>query len=404
MLGVLLALAGTIVVQPGGRVPTLSAALALAHPGDRIVVRAGSYREPALVVTLARLEIVGEGAPVFEGGEHVTLELRADSIVVRGLVFTGVTPSPVEDRAAILARGVHGCRLEDNRIRDAFFGIYLMESSGCAIRRNLIQGPPGQLTAAARGNGIHLWRSRDNLLEHNDVAGERDGIYFEFSAGNEVRENSVLGNLRYGLHFMRSDSCSYRRNLFAGNAAGVAVMYSRGVRMIENRFERNWGAAAYGLLLKEISEAEVRGNRFVRNTVALYLDDSNRNAIAGNLFEANGWGIKLLANAGDNRFEGNSFLGNSFDVGTNSRSSSSSFEGNWWDRYRGYDLDRDGRGDVPFRPVRLFALVVEQNSPALILLRSAFVDLLDGAERLLPVLTPESLADRRPLMERPPPR
>ena len=403
MLGVLLTLAGTIVVQPGGPVPTLSAALALARPGDRIVVRAGSYREPALVVTLPRLEIVGEGAPVLEGGEHVTLELRADSIVVRGLVFAGVTPSPVEDRAAILARGVHGCRLEDNLIRDAFFGIYLMESSGCAIRHNRIQGRPGQLTAAARGNGIHLWRSRDNLLERNDVAGARDGIYFEFSAGNAVRENTVRGNLRYGLHFMRSDSCNYRHNLFGGNAAGVAVMYSRGVRMLENRFERNWGAAAYGLLLKEISEAEVRGNRFVRNTVALYLDDSNRNAIAGNLFEANGWGIKLLANAGDNRFEGNSFLGNSFDVGTNSRSSTSSFEGNWWDRYHGYDLDRDGRGDVPFRPVRLFALVVEQSSPALLLLRSAFVDLLDGAERLLPVLTPEALADRRPLM-RPPPR
>src|SRR5262249_7505784 len=201
--------------------------------------------------------------------------------------------------------------------------------------------------------------------------------------------------------FMRSDSCTYRQNVFAGNAAGVAVMYSRGVHMVDNRFEHNWGPAAYGLLLKEISDAEVRDNRFVRNTVALYLDDANRNGITGNALEANGWGIKLLANAGDNRFEGNSFLGNSFDVGTNSRSSTSSFEGNWWDRYRGYDLDRDGRGDVPFRPVRLFALVVEQNSPALLLLRSAFVDLLDGAERLLPVLTPEALADRRPLMERP---
>ena len=401
MLAALLLLAGTIVVEPGGRVATLAAALAEAHPGDRIVIRAGSYREPALVVTLPRLEIVGEGGPVLLGGEHPTLELRADGVVVRGLVFAGLTPSAIEDRAAILVRQVHGCRLEDNLIRDAFFGIYLMESQGCQIRRNTVRGRPGDLSAAARGNGIHLWRSRGNLLEANEVTGERDGIYFEFSADNEVRENRVRGNLRYGLHFMRSDSCRYRHNLFAGNGAGVAVMYSRNVRMLDNRFEGNWGAAAYGLLLKEISDAEVRGNRFIRNTVALYLDDSNRNQIAGNAFEANGWGIKLLANAGENRFEGNSFLGNSFDVATNSRSSTSSFEGNWWDRYHGYDLDRDGFGDVPFRPVRLFALVVEQSSPAILLLRSAFVDLLDGAERLLPILTPEALADRRPLMERP---
>ena len=178
-------------------------------------------------------------------------------------------------------------------------------------------------------------------------------------------------------------------------------MYSRGVRMLDNRFERNWGSAAYGLLLKEISDGLVRGNRFVHNTVALYLDDANRNLVAGNSFEANGWAVRILANASDNVFEDNSFAGNSFDVATNSRSSSSVFRENWWDHYRGYDLDRDGFGDVPFRPVRLFALVVEQSSPALILLRSSFVDLLDGAERLLPILTPEALVDRRPRMRRP---
>jgi nitrous oxidase accessory protein len=171
--------------------------------------------------------------------------------------------------------------------------------------------------------------------------------------------------------------------------------------MTDNRFERNWGSAAYGLLLKDISDATVRGNRFAENTVGLYLEDSNRNAIQGNRFQANGWAVKVLANATDNRFTGNSFEGNSFDVSTNSRTASSSFDGNWWDHYRGYDLDRDGVGDVPYRPVRLFSLVVEQHEPALILLRSLFVELLDGAERLLPILTPDALTDRRPLMARP---
>ena len=83
---------------------------------------------------------------------------------------------------------------------------------------------------------------------------------------------------------------------------------------------------------------------------------------------------------------------------TNSAASPSEFSENYWDHYAGYDLDRDGRGDVPFHPVRLFSLLVQQNPPALILLRSPFVDLLDAAERALPVLTPEALADRRPLM------
>jgi len=388
-------LLGTIVVQPAGPVRTLSAALALARPGDRIVVRAGSYREPRLLVDRP-LEIVGEGLPVLLGGEHSTLEITADGVVVRGLVFSGVVPSSLEDRAAILVNGAAHCRIEDNRVSGAFFGIYLKGVTGCRVARNRVSGLAGGKSST--GNGIQLWRSREVELEDNQVEGQRDGIYFEFVTHATVRGNTVSGNQRYGLHFMRSDSCLYERNSFLANGAGVAVMYSRAVRMIANRFERNWGPAAYGLLLKEISDGEVRDNRFVRNTVALYLDDANRNLISANRFEANGWAVKLLANASDNRFEANEFAGNSFDVATNSRSASSVFRENWWDHYQGYDLDRDGFGDVPFRPVRLFALVVEQSNPALLLLRSAFVDLLDGAERLLPILTPEALVDPRPRM------
>ena len=84
-----------------------------------------------------------------------------------------------------------------------------------------------------------------------------------------------------------------------------------------------------------------------------------------------------------------------------SRATSAEVRGNWWDRYTGYDLDRDGRGDVPFRPVRLFSLIVASHPPSVVLMRSAFVDLLDAAERALPVLTPETLVDAQPLMARP---
>jgi nitrous oxidase accessory protein len=41
---------------------------------------------------------------------------------------------------------------------------------------------------------------------------------------------------------------------------------------------------------------------------------------------------------------------------------------------------------------------VEQSEPTLILLRSFFLGLLDLAERVVPVITPERLVDARPLM------
>ena len=96
----------------------------------------------------------------------------------------------------------------------------------------------------------------------------------------------------------------------------------------------------------------------------------------------------------------NNFVANTFDIAANSREPSTVLAGNYWDAYRGYDLDRNGVGDVPFRPVRLFSMIVERHEPALILLRSAFVQLLDAAERVIPAMTPTTLADASPSMRR----
>jgi nitrous oxidase accessory protein len=106
-----------------------------------------------------------------------------------------------------------------------------------------------------------------------------------------------------------------------------------------------------------------------------------------------------MADATENAFVHNRFEGNTFDVTTNSQASSpSTFAENYWASYTGYDLDRDGIGDVPYRPVRLFAVLAEQNKPLMILLHSFLLDLLDAAERVIPLITPETLADARPLM------
>lgn len=397
MVSVLL-LSQVLVVTPGGPLPTLGAALERARPGDSILVRPGTYRER--IVIDRRVTIVGQGWPVLDGGGAGTVvTVTADSVALEGLVIRNVRTSFVEDRAAILLDGVSGCRVEDNIIEDSFFGIYGARSADCLIARNRVRGP--RRSQSQSGNAIHLWNCRGMTVRGNEVTGHRDGIYLEFGKHTTVSGNTSSDNLRYGLHFMFSDSSSYQGNVFRANGAGVAVMYTREVTMRDNRFERNWGAAAYGLLLKEIQDARVERNTFTGNSVGLFAEGSVRLRVAGNLFSRNGWAVKVMANATDGVFEGNTFSANTFDVVTNSRSATSTFRGNYWDAYRGYDLDGDGFGDLGFRPVRLFALFVAEREPAMILLRSFFVDLLDTAERILPVLTPETLVDARPLMRRP---
>lgn len=387
-----------ILVRPGGPVPTLAAALLQAHPGDTITITAGHYPTDDTRIGVARLLIRGAGWPVLDGeGKHQILVVAADSVTIEGLVLRGAGVSMTHDQAAIRVLETHGCRILDDRLEAGFFGVYLERAHDCRIAGNVIRGSSQDETV--NGNGIHLWNATDIAIDSNVVSGHRDGIYLEFASRVTAVGNQSTANRRYGLHFMFSSDCTYQENAFVANGAGVAVMYSQRVLLDRNRFERATGPSAYGLLLKEIRDSRLQGNLFRANTVALYTEGASRNVVVENEFRDNGWGIRLLASSEENRFEANRFVGNSFDVTTNGRSNSSVFDGNAWDRYVGYDLDRDGIGDVPFRPVRRFALLVEEHEGAILLLRSPFADLVDLAESVLPVLTPETLVDGHPLME-----
>ena len=74
------------------------------------------------------------------------------------------------------------------------------------------------------------------------------------------------------------------------------------------------------------------------------------------------------------------------------------FNQNYWSDYTGYDLDKNGVGDVPYRPVKLFSYIVNRTPETIILLRSLFIDILNFSERVSPVFTPDDLVDTSPKM------
>jgi len=117
-----------------------------------------------------------------------------------------------------------------------------------------------------------------------------------------------------------------------------------------------------------------------------------------NIFNNNGWALKIQASCMDVVVTKNNFVGNTFDVGTNGTLVLNSFNSNYWDKYEGYDINKDKIGDVPYRPISMYSMIIEKNPPAMILFRSIIVSLLDKTEKVIPSLTPENLKDETPLM------
>jgi len=398
MTGIRQSEAREITVSTDGPVTSLKKAIDTAERGDTITLRAGRYVERNIVIDKP-LTIRGDGGEVIidAEGKGYVLIVRADSVTIRDLQVQNAGKSFIEDYAGILVEKSSHCLIENVTLVENFFGIYLAESTQSTIRNNLIQTTAERESSS--GNGIHLWYSTYVTVENNRVIGHRDGIYFEFVENGTIKDNYSEKNLRYGLHFMFSDSCRYTGNTFVNNGAGVAVMFTDRVEMTDNVFRDNWGSAAYGLLLKEIYDSRIENNRFENNSTGIYIEACNRLEVKGNDFIGNGWAVKLMANSMDNRFTLNNFKSNSFEVATNSRQNFNTFENNYWSQYEGYDLDRDGIGDVPHRPVRLFSIMVQRQPQTLVLLHSLIIDILDMAERLMPSLTPETLVDSKPKMK-----
>lgn len=389
--------ARTITVGKNQTATTLHKALELARDGDTLQVVYGIYKEGNIILTKS-LTLVGQNFPVLDGENRFEiLTVSGTRITITGFQFQNCGPSAINDFASIKVINAKEVRLENNRILQSYFGIHISNSSYITLRNNFISGRPG--SEQNTGNGIHLWKCSHARIENNQVSGHRDGIYLEFVTASFIQNNTSEKNVRYGLHFMFSHNNTYLGNTFRNNGAGVAVMYSRNVRMEKNRFEENWGPSAYGILLKDITDSRILQNEFFKNTVGIHMEGSSRIEIVKNQFKENGWAIKVQASCDDNSFLQNNFYGNSFDVATNGSLMLNSFLHNYWDKYEGYDRNKDGVGDVPYHPVSMYSLVVEQQPNTILLFRSFMVSLLDKAERAIPSLTPPFLIDDKPMIK-----
>ena len=389
--------AKTIVVGKNQSVTTIRKAVELAKDKDTILVLPGIYKEGNITITKS-ITLIGQNFPILEGEKKYEIfTVSGSTISILGFQFQNSGSSAMNDYASVKVIDAKNILVENNRIFNAYFGIHFSNSTFITIRNNTIIGSP--TNEQSTGNGIHLWKCNHALIENNRISGHRDGIYFEFVTESTIQNNYSTKNIRYGLHFMFSHYNSYFGNTFNNNGAGVAVMYSHNVTMERNTFEQNWGASSYGILLKDISDSHIQHNSFLKNSVGIHMEGSSRIEISQNVFIENGWAIKVQASCDDNNFYRNNFYGNSFDITTNGTMMLNKFYNNYWDKYEGYDRNKDGIGDVPYHPVSMYSMIVEENPNALILLRSFIVTLLDKAEKAIPSLTPENLVDDKPMLK-----
>ena len=390
-----LACGATLTVGPG---ESIVAALQRASPGDTVLLTGREYREHVVIDVPVTLR--GVDHPRILGGyEGHVVHVRAPGTVLEGLHVAQSGTQLTRDLACVLVEA-DDVVIRDNVITEPLHGIYVKAANRVVIEGNRIEGRL-DLVEEDRGNGIHLWNSEGNRITGNEISNVRDGMYFSF-ANSTIVERNVVHHVRYGLHYMYSDHNVFRDNMFENNVAGAALMYSEDIHFSRNVFARCRGFRAYGVLFQSMDDIVATENLILDNSRGVFMNNAGQILMEGNDIADNDLAVQLNGGCDGIRFVGNNFLNNLsellLDVSDMDTQWADSERGNYWSRYRGYDLDRDGIGDVPHQIQNAFQSL-EASAPGVrFYVLSPAAKILEIAERALPILVQGDAVDPRPLL------
>lgn len=379
---------------------TIQAALDAAPAGAVIDVKSGTYTGHLTITKPVTL--IGIRMPVLDGqGSGNVVTIAASNVMIRGFNVIDSGTDLDSSPAGILISNVHNVRIQDCRLRNVEFGIYLEQSQKCEITHNVISGNQS-LPVEDRGDGIRFWHSEDNLVTDNQIESVRDGMLFEFTSHNEVVGNT-LENLRYGLHYMYSDDNDFRDNLFRNDVAGATPMYSDYITFEDNVFMDMTDYRAYGILLQECNDCRIENNLIFKDTVGIYMNESFNNTLTHNYLIENGIGIRPDGSSGNNKIYENDFINNITQVGKQTTGLSNEWDvegkGNFWTGYVGYDPKHTGTGVNPYQSANYFSTLTSEFPVLLQFADSPAVNALKSAENQFPLSQVAGITDFHPLMK-----
>lgn len=333
-------------------------------PNSTLKLAKGLHHGPIHIKTPG---IMIEGVPgtVLTGDEiGSVIVIEANGVTIKGLTIKGSGLSYTQADSGIGLRSVNNIKLLGNTIEDCLFGIDVYSGDNNLIEDNVISSK--NLEIGLRGDAIRLWSVTNSKVLNNKWSHSRDVVSW-YSQKIDFRGNKGSDS-RYSIHSMYSKGLKIQDNVFKRNQVGIFLMYGSDFIISNNYIERAQGATGMGIGLKETSNIIAQNNTINYSAVGVLVDNSPFNAgsrswFYGNKFAFNGKGVVLSNDLVGGEFKRNSFVGNLQDVDTEHRRGSQSvWDKNTWDKYVGFDEDKNNVGDTPF-VIRIYGDSLRKSNP-----------------------------------------
>ena len=380
--------------------------------GDQVQLQPGQYL--GNLVINQSIQLSGTGATLDAQGKGHGILINAEDVTIDSLRIVNWGDDLTDQNAGIYSdKKSNNIIIKNCHLEGPGFGIWLQGGEHNQILDNTVIGND-QLRSADRGNGIQISNMKHTEVRGNDISKTRDGLYVISSTHNTLANNTVH-DLRYGIHYMYSYHNKILNNYAYNTRAGYAMMNSRHLEIRGNRTENS---EDYGFLINFIIYSTFEDNIIKnvwtptdkkvlgRDGKGLFIYNSGYNTLRNNHIEHAEIGIHLTAGSEGIKISGNTFIDNQIQVKyvSNklqewSQNINGVQEGNYWSNYQGWDMDGDGKGDVPFEPNDGIDKLFWKYPEAKILMDSPAVLLLRWVQEQFPVLKSPGVKDSYPLMK-----
>ncbi|MEH7884100.1 nitrous oxide reductase family maturation protein NosD [Bacillus sp. JJ1609] len=384
--------AETIKVEKG---QSMQAAIDRSKNGDFIFILRGVYQENLVIDK--PISIKGEPGAIIDGsGRGNVITITGSNVHLEGLTIRNIGTQ--QEDSGINIKKAHKNVIKKNTLENVHNGIYIANSNQNELIENSITSYESHFSK--RGNGIHIFKGRDHLLEGNQISNVQDGIYFDFTKNINVTDNNVQQS-RYAMHFMFSEQILAKKNDVEKNITGFMVMDSQEIEFIENRVADHFHVRGFGILIYETKNVLIERNEIIHNSTGLSLENGEDTRAIKNIIAANQVGLEFKDQNHQNTFSENNFIGNIVQskISGDDMRLDNGMRGNYWDDYGSFDLSGDGIGEEAYKAGSLYDRLLQKQPYWQFFFESPSIKLWTKAESLFPSIGSANVYDAKPLVE-----
>lgn len=372
----------------------LQAIINKANVGETIILTKGVYQGPIKITK--PISLLGEDGVVIDGdSEDSVIYVAANDVKISGITIQH--SGQEQEDSGVYLDNTDSVIVENNSFANVQYGIYVKNGQKNIIMNNTISSYESHFSK--RGNGIHIFKGKENTISDNLIYEVQDGIYFDFAndvtvTGNEIRSS------RYGMHYMFSQNIYTKGNTVEDNITGFMIMDSSKLQYYENLVKDQFHFRGYGILIYDTQDIILKENEIIQNSTGLSLEKAKNIRVMKNIIAANQTGLEFRMENNNNTFSENNFIANivSSTIGNEELRLDDGRRGNYWDDYQSYDITGDGIGEVPYKAGSLYDHLIKRQPLWQFFFESPAILLWSKAESMFSSLGAVEVYDHKPLV------